>query len=46
MSTHLSPDCRDGKHHACVGTAWDDAADELTGCTCPCHTARSEEGPA
>jgi hypothetical protein len=34
----LSPDCRDGnKHRACVGTAWDDVADELTNCGCSCH---------
>lgn len=35
----LSPDCIPsvGKHHACVGTAWDMGADELTNCTCECH---------
>lgn len=35
---HISPDCRDGKCGACVGTAWDVDADDLTGCTCACHT--------
>jgi len=34
----LSPDCAAGeKHRACVGTAWDMGADELTNCTCECH---------
>lgn len=34
----LSPDCRDGnKHRACIGTAWDVLADELTNCGCSCH---------
>jgi hypothetical protein len=33
----LSPDCRDGKDAACVGTAWDVAADRLTDCGCDCH---------
>lgn len=35
---HLSPDCRDGKCKACIGTAFDFDTDELTGCTCECHT--------
>lgn len=30
----LSPDCRDGNHHKCDGTAWDEATDDITGCTC------------
>lgn len=25
------------EHPACSGDAWDDAADELTACACPCH---------
>jgi hypothetical protein len=33
----LGPDCRDGKCAACVGDAWDDAADEPTACQCACH---------
>lgn len=33
----LSPDCRDGKDAACIGTAWDMMADQLTNCTCACH---------
>lgn len=33
----MDPDCRGGKHKACAGSAWDDQADELTACTCPCH---------
>jgi len=31
------PDCVQGKHRACSGTAWDEDADQLTGCACPCH---------
>lgn len=35
---HISPDCRDGyKHAACIGRAWDAAADGETDCTCECH---------
>jgi len=35
----LSPDCAHGnKHAACVGQAWDDEHDRLTGCTCDCHS--------
>jgi len=33
----VNPDCSAGKHKACSGTAWDDAADALTTCTCSCH---------
>ena len=32
-----SPDCAQGKHRACAGTAWDFDADELVACTCGCH---------
>jgi hypothetical protein len=34
----MSPDCRDGNHQKCDGTAWDDDADEETTCECPHHT--------
>ena len=34
VSGPLSPDCRDGNHHKCDGTAWDIERDEPTGCTC------------
>jgi hypothetical protein len=33
-----SPDCAQGKHRACAGTAWDFDADELVACACGCHT--------
>lgn len=39
----LGPDCREGKHHACRGDAWDHQADTLTDCTCTCH---EETNPA
>ncbi|MFC8733141.1 hypothetical protein ACFT5B_11840 [Luteimicrobium sp. NPDC057192] len=35
---YLNPDCAQGKHKACAGDAWNLAADELTECTCHCHT--------
>lgn len=33
----LNPDCRQGKHRACRGDAWDDDRDEPTTCGCDCH---------
>lgn len=33
----FGPDCRDGKHPACDGRAWDDASDEVAACACRCH---------
>jgi hypothetical protein len=33
----MNPDCRDGKHVACSGDAWDLSADALTRCLCDCH---------
>lgn len=34
----LSPECGpEGKHAACIGTAWDMDKDRLTNCTCDCH---------
>lgn len=34
----LSPECGpEGKHAACIGTAWDMDKDRLTNCTCACH---------
>lgn len=38
MSPLQSPDCRVGKHTACSGDAWDEVADRLDSCFCPCHT--------
>jgi len=37
MTAPVNPDCAVGKHAACSGTAWDQVADELTDCACPCH---------
>jgi hypothetical protein len=34
----VSPDCETAKHAACSGDAWDLLRDELTTCTCTCHT--------
>lgn len=32
-----SPDCRDGNHNKCDGTAWDLQTDAETRCSCPHH---------
>lgn len=39
--TTLSPDCRDGKHRACRGDAWNHTLDEPALCACPCHEPAS-----
>lgn len=33
----IDPDCRDGKHDACIGRAWDEEADEWVPCGCMHH---------
>ena len=33
----VNPDCEQGKHQACSGTAWDEEHDCLTGCGCSHH---------
>lgn len=33
----IDPDCNDGKHHNCDGTAWDWDTDQPTYCRCTCH---------
>lgn len=43
MSTHLSPDCRDGNCIKCDGNAWDEDADQLTACTCKHHQDHGHE---
>jgi hypothetical protein len=30
----VCPDCRDGKHKACVGSAWDNDEDQPAVCSC------------
>lgn len=37
MVAPLNPDCRDDKHRACAGDAWDVEQDASTGCACHCH---------
>ena len=34
----IDPDCRDGKHRACLGETWDDVYDRPAECGCPCHS--------
>ena len=33
----VNPDCRDGKHRACRGDAWDAEKDAPAECGCACH---------
>lgn len=33
----IGADCRDGKHPACIGDAWDIEADTPADCECDCH---------
>jgi hypothetical protein len=35
--TTVGPDCRDGKHRACRGDAWDTRTDQPAVCGCGCH---------
>lgn len=35
-------DCRDGKHLACIGDAWDAEADVPADCECNCHEEGTE----
>lgn len=37
----LNPDCRDKKHAACAGDAWDDENDTAANCDCTCHTSEA-----
>lgn len=37
MNQPQNPDCRDGKHAACRGGAWDFEVDEPVACSCDCH---------
>lgn len=39
----LGADCRDGKHLACVGDAWDTDTDTPTPCQCDCHKEANRE---
>jgi hypothetical protein len=38
----INPDCLDGKHAACSGTAWSDDLDVLTDCLCDCHNTTTD----
>jgi hypothetical protein len=44
MLTAIDPDCRAGKHRACLGEAWDDVNDKPARCDCPCHESSEQEG--
>ena len=34
---HISPDCREEKHRACIGRAWSDQVEDEVPCDCTCH---------
>lgn len=37
VSILIGPDCRDGKHTACDGRAWNNETDQPADCGCTCH---------
>lgn len=37
------PDCRDGKHGACIGSGWDDEKDAPADCECACRDVPGAE---
>jgi len=37
MTAAANPDCAQGKHRACSGSAWDWDIDDLVPCPCDCH---------
>lgn len=41
MTAHIGPDCRDGKHPACDGRAWNNETDQPADCGCTCHKENS-----
>lgn len=46
MSGILSPDCREGKHRACHGDAWNFHDDAPIDCQCGCHASVALVKPA
>lgn len=40
----IDPDCRDGKHRACIGAAWDEMGDHIVDCECECHAEQEVGG--
>lgn len=38
----ICPDCRDGKHGACIGQAWDDETDSPADCQCAHREAEDD----
>lgn len=37
MDITISPDCHNGKCHACRGDAWNFVLDREADCSCDCH---------
>lgn len=44
MIAPVNPDCRDDKHRACGGDAWDFDTDQPADCSCPCHNRPPHRG--
>lgn len=42
----IAPDCRDGKHQACIGDAWSTVDDAPAPCDCACHWETISEAAA
>ena len=40
LTHRLCPECEQGKHGNCDGTAWDDEADQECACECFCREAQ------
>lgn len=45
MTAPVNPDCRDDKHRACGGDAWDFDTDQPADCSCGCHAAEALAAP-
>lgn len=43
MSAPMDPDCRAGKHRACMGAALDEVSDTVVPCGCSCHGEHDHE---
>lgn len=44
MASAVNPDCREGKHKACRGDAFDVVRDEVVECSCVCHLVEGASG--
>lgn len=44
MSAPVCPECAQGKHPNCVGSAWDDTLDAPVPCGCDCRRPDARTG--